>query len=272
MPNVHFWGRYAGTLGHPNKLGYFLVITSLLSLTELLRNQSGRSARFTKLFWVLLTCIQLFGLYLSGSLNAYLGILLGLGALLLSSRTFFQRTTKFAVPFLYIASLVFIVRILFSNASMSDTSMSLPLVSTALTRVETTTAQARWILYEQALERIFENPLVGVGYDQISTSGLGANYRELQGTVHNLLLQTWYVGGLFTFIGWLVIYVSLGWAAVSTLYGGEKRYIHPMVLCVAAATLSVLLMDQFQDAIYQREKWVLLGLLMGYAWTQRKLK
>ena len=27
-----FWGRYAGPLGHPNKLGYYLVLTSTLSL------------------------------------------------------------------------------------------------------------------------------------------------------------------------------------------------------------------------------------------------
>ncbi|MCD4673662.1 MAG: hypothetical protein K8R77_13445, partial [Anaerolineaceae bacterium] len=31
-PNVHLWYRYAGTLGHPNKFGYFVTLTSILSL------------------------------------------------------------------------------------------------------------------------------------------------------------------------------------------------------------------------------------------------
>jgi hypothetical protein len=27
-------------------------------------------------------------------------------------------------------------------------------------------------------------------------------------------------------------------------------------------------MDQFQDSIYQREKWLVIGLLVGLAWEQ----
>jgi xanthine/uracil permease len=81
-------------------------------------------------------------------------------------------------------------------------------------------------------------------------------------------LQIFYTGGIFAFIGWLAIYISLGWTALATLNNGEKKSISPMFLGIAAAVLAILLMDQLQDAIYQREKWLVFGLLLGYAWDR----
>lgn len=272
-PGVQFWGRYAGTLGHPNKFGYFLVITSILSLAELMDDQSKRSPFITRLFWGFLFSLQIFGLYLSGSVAAYLGILLGLVALFLSSRLFLRRTLKFMIPILYALTLVFVFVMIFgTNTLANPTVFGSSLITRGIGRVESTTARSRWVIYIEALEQIVNNPLVGVGYDQISTSGIGFDNRELSGTVHNLLLQIWYVGGLFAFLGWLVIYFSIGWEAISVLHWGERRAMTPIILGIAAAVVAVLLMDLFQDAIYQREKWLVVGLLVTTAWSSRSLK
>lgn len=38
---------------------------------------------------------------------------------------------------------------------------------------------------------------------------------------------------------------------------------------LAASALAFVLMDQFQDAIYQREKWLVAGLLLGAVWVSK---
>ena len=69
-----FRERYAGPLGHPNKLGYYLVLTSTLSLFKWLRVK-----RVSHSFLLLASfVIQIVGIYLSGSVTAFLGLSLSL--------------------------------------------------------------------------------------------------------------------------------------------------------------------------------------------------
>ena len=138
----------------------------------------------------------------------------------------------------------------------------------AFNRVQTITAQTRLDGYDQAWVKIIQNPWLGVGYDQISTSGASVEERLLDKSVHNLLLQIWYTGGVFAFLGWLSIYVSIGWMALTTISRWKKYGFSPMLLALAAVAAAFLLMDQFQDAIYQREKWLVIGLLAGFSWEK----
>jgi hypothetical protein len=41
-------------------------------------------------------------------------------------------------------------------------------------------------------------------------------------------------------------------------------------LGLAISTIVFILMDQFQDAIYQREKWLVAGLFLAISWKSRK--
>jgi O-antigen ligase len=272
-PEVQLWGRYAGTLGHPNKFGYFLVLTVVLSFSRLLDLKPTRQTITSRLFGGFLLFIQLFGLYLSASLTAYLGLVLGLLVLLLASRTFAQRTYRFIVPLLFIGLLAYIVGLIWDDLTLTKRQISTSLISSTIDRVENITALSRMSIYESAVGSILQSPLVGVGYDQISTSGVRQDSREIEGTVHNLLLQIWYVGGLFAFMGWLAIYLRLGWMAYSALFLRAKQYFAPHLLGIPASVISILLMDQFQDAVYQREKWLVFGLLVGAIWlTDEKSK
>jgi O-antigen ligase len=271
-PYVQFWGRFAGTLGHPNKFGFFLTITSTLSLAWIMRIQPERSTIPSRIFWTMLFLVQVFGIYLSGSLTAYLGMLLGIGVFIVSSRSTAKRFLNIMVPALWIG-LMIVGLLLISDNSFIPESIPLgsSLIMSALDRVQMTTGPSRLVIFEQALQEIIKNPFVGAGYDQISTSGIDFLYRSLQGTIHNTLLQIFYTGGLFAFIGWLTIYFSLGWTAFVILRGSEKKSVSPLLLGIAAAVLAILLMDQFQDAVYQREKWLVFGLLIGKAWDRSGL-
>jgi hypothetical protein len=268
-PFVQFWGRFAGTLGHPNKFGFFLAITGTLSFTWLMLIKPVRRTIPIRVFWAMLLSLQVLGVYLSGSLTAYLGISIGIVVLMISSRSTAQRTLNIVIPALWIGILVVGLEVISGILSLPEgTPLGNSLISSAIDRVQTTTGPSRLVIFEEALQEIIKNPLVGAGYEQISTSGIDFVFRSLQGTIHNALLQIFYTGGIFAFIGWLAIYISLGWTALATLNNGEKKSISPMFLGIAAAVLAILLMDQLQDAIYQREKWLVFGLLLGYAWDR----
>lgn len=272
-PNLQLWGRFAGTLGHPNKLGYFLVLTTLLSVGQLFNGNSIRSAFLARLLLSVLIAIQAVGIYLSGSMTAYLGLFLGLVVFIFSSKTNFSKTARTLGT--VTGAVVFILVFWFiANPLLIDGAHSLKenAIYQAFTRVQTSTAGSRLTTYAQAWDQIIRNPWFGVGYDQISTSGVSAMSRFLDFSVHNPLLQIWYTGGLFAFIGWLAVYALTGWMALEVLRIRSDQALFPHALSLAATTLALLLMDQFQDSIYQREKWLVIGLLAGTAWEQLRLR
>jgi O-antigen ligase len=261
-PGVDFLGRSAGTLGHPNKLGYFLVITVLLTIGYWVDGLRGkkRTALFN-IAWGCILLIQIFGIYISNSVTAYVGLIVGLliiGNVLYSKNGYFKK-----IPHTYpLLLLIFGSIILIFAIPYIKTSSVYAYIQNALDRVLTTTSESRIVIYKLALDRILNNPLIGVGYDQISTSGIGFLQLTLGSSIHNALLQIFYTGGLIAFVGWLAIYIVLGWTAIKVLIGRTSPT--PILFSLAAAVLSVLVMDQFQDAIYQREKWLVFGLLIGY--------
>jgi len=272
-PNEQFWYRYAGTLGHPNKFGYFLVITTTITFARLMKDEPLRKISLNRMIWFLLLFMQIFGLYLSGSLTAYIGILLSIILLFISRKAITWRALKIAIPVLLVCYLIVSLGIITSKLSFPQRSqLGNSLISKAIMRVETTTAPSRLIIFEHALEEIIKNPLVGAGYDQISTSGIGFITRDLHGTIHNVFLQVLYAGGLLAFIGWSAVYAYLGWIAIVTLFNREKKGVSLMILGIAVSAITIIIMDQFQDAIYQREKWLIFGLLVSYTWEQIVLK
>jgi O-antigen ligase len=271
-PDIQLWGRFAGTLGHPNKLGYFLALTTLLSIGYLLNIKTSSDAFFLRLLWCALIVIQGFGLYLSGSMTAYLGLLTGMVFLAFSSMHIFVRMTRIFGIVAMGTILSMWIMLAFTLIPMN----SLPtqgnnFITQALVRIQNSTAESRLTTYSQAWNQIIRNPWLGVGYDQISTSNISPESRLLDYSVHNTLLQIWYVGGLFSFIGWLTLYLWVAWMALGLLRRKHNK-LSSLTASLASAALAILLMDQFQDAIYQREKWLVIGLLAGTVWEQTRVE
>ena len=254
------WGRYAGPLGHPNKLGYFLVLTAALTLPMALSTQR----RLVALVLAGSLWVQVAGIYLSGSVTAYLGLVLTVVVMLVASGAWRRRLAGLAASALLLLALV-------SYMVGSNPARGLQTIAASIRgdadRVSTITYDARLNLYRLAASRIWENPFVGAGFDQFSTSGLGDAYRLLPGTVHNVFLQGLYSGGLLVLLGWLVFYFYLVHAAVKTLI--KARELQALLVGLAASAFALVLMDQFQDAIYQREKWLVAGLLLGAVWVSK---
>ena len=275
--NSQLYYRFAGTLGHPNKFGYFLVLTSLLTLGKW---ATGRFNLSQHIGLGLILLVQGFGIYLSGSVTAYLGFLLGSAALVLFSHT--KRILLMGLALMI--TLPLILTLISSNVATPVSSNAATPVSNntatpvsndsvigkSVDRVQTITAGLRWNIYLQAINDIIHSPFIGVGSDQVSTSGISGSERQLDDTVHNVLLQIWYTAGLFGFLGWAGIYIYLGWNSVYVLWHGYKENLLPIIAALVSAVLAILLMDQFQDAIYQREKWLVFGLFAGWIWMKKE--
>jgi O-antigen ligase len=271
--DFQLWGRFAGTLGHPNKLGYFLVLTVLLSIGQFLNIKISKRAFISKSIWFGLILVQVFGIYMSGSMNSYLGLLLGILILVFASKNNLTRLANtywiiIAVAFFSIFLILGIYLIVINGLP----NLGNNIMSQAAVRVLGSTSESRWDTYIQAWDQIIKNPFIGVGYDQISTSGIGSQSRFLDFSVHNSLLEIFYTGGFFAFIGWITIYIWVGSMAISALIKGVRKPNSQLIVGLAAANLVILFMDQFQDGIYQREKWLMIGLLAGVSWEMRRIE
>lgn len=268
-PDIQLWGRYAGTLGHPNKFGYFLVPTSLLTLTRYINPHLRLRQRIA---WGAAFLVQAIGVYLSGSVTAYLGFLFGGVLFFVFCRPARYHLVRLSLPLSLILTLAFLIGSLlglpFVESSSADPAN---LINTSLDRVRVTTAKSRWDVYTQATEQIIRSPIIGIGYDQISTSGISQDYRALDYTVHNILLEIWYVGGLFAFLGWVSIYIYLAISSSRILWNGLSRPTGSLTIALAAITLALIVMDQLQDSIYQREQWLIIGLMVSEIWKRGRL-
>lgn len=268
-PNVQYWYRYAGTLGHPNKFGYFLVITSLLTLAYL-RKPDNRL--FMKSVLIVSIFVQLFAIYLSGSVTAFIGIVVGLFLSFIFSRTFWMNFIKLIIPITLLGVTIYLLLSINGIKTSNNTySSSENNVMLSLERVKNTTAGLRMMVYLQAFEDIRHSPIIGVGYDQTGASGISVYDRYLDYSVHNGLLQVFYTGGIFAFLGWAIIYFLAGLYAVRIIVHRERQT-SVLAVGIAASTVAVLIMDQFQGSIYQRETWLIIGLCAAYTWTKNGLQ
>lgn len=263
-PDIIYIGRYAGSLGYPNKFGYFLVITSMLSLFRLYESYKGKHSWLEITGMILTSLIQIFGVYLSGSIAAYLGLLIGMFCAIyiigsrhfrLAIRVFFF----FSIVFLLIIGFIGIQNIIGPKIDIPNSS----LLGVGINRVINITAGARIDLYMQAWNYIVSSPFVGAGFDQNASSTLQDMEKYFIGSIHNPFIQMWYMGGLFAFLGWIILHIALVVMSVSVLER-QKREKNILRVFLAATIISILVMDLFTNAIYQREKWLVVGLFFGH--------
>jgi len=230
---------------------------------------SKRSNIASRLIWLAFLGVQVFGIFLSGSVTAYVGFIFGTSVWFVSFLHFQRRFIKILVvlillilPILLMSGLIGTYVLEFRLNPQEN------IIARSLTRVQSNTALSRMQVYFNSLKLIIDSPIIGASFDQLATSDLRST-RTLSYSVHNSLLQIWYVGGIFAFLGYIIIYFKLGVTALKALFGKIKSGIPPFMSSAAAATLSIMIMDQFQDGIYQREKWLVIAILAGYAYWQK---
>jgi O-antigen ligase len=110
--------------------------------------------------------------------------------------------------------------------------------------------------YRIALARIEMNPFVGVGLDSESN-------RAGQQPVHNILLGTWFATGLLGLTGIIMIFVSVGRAALRAVREAPSESERALALALASSFTAFLVFLLSAPLLFTRYGWVPAALIFA---------
>jgi hypothetical protein len=169
-----FEGRIAGTLGNPNLLGQFLLVPLFLTIYKLLKKRKKSD--------LLLIIPQALALILSGNRASIFALIIVTFLYLISSKKSWKILASFATIFGGIC-LILIKRILSFES-----------------------IQTRLELYESGTKALTENPLWGVGFEQIQhVLQVPETYTLVVDRVHQPFLDLALMGGIPFMISILIL-------------------------------------------------------------------
>lgn len=252
--------RFAGPFGHPNTLGTFSLITFSLAFVLLMCEKSTQK----KLFYISAILFSLSGVALSGSNMALFGLISSVIIIIIFM------TNKWQINlFLKILWLLLLIIPLLSFTNIGKDLIQ-P-ISRNVNRAMTVTINARTEIYSSSLSAISDSPLIGKGFDQLPTSGISESERLLPGFIHNVILSTWYSGGVLSMLGLFITMVFLVVIALRSLFLSKSPSYPPLLLALASSSLAILIISQTEASLYRRDWWLIFGLLWAvYIESSRK--
>jgi O-antigen ligase len=111
------------------------------------------------------------------------------------------------------------------------------------------TFYARLQTYEQALSWIGGSPVFGAGFDTASASHSGV------GLVHNLLIASWFEGGIFGFVGIVVVLLGTAVTAWRAWTGSRSPESRRLAASLLAAVGAAIAFSMGNPILFQRYIW-----------------
>jgi O-antigen/teichoic acid export membrane protein/O-antigen ligase len=267
IPNASIdGGRATGFTTHPNDLGALTAIAFVPALMLAARPRIAPAARAWSYLLLLLVAA---GLVLSGSIG---------GLTAAAAATFvwlvFQRLSIHSLlAFVTLAACVVGLATLQSTRGAPDPLDRLELVvnpsSEAGGTIPVGSIYQRIGTYRVAIERIKEDPFVGVGLDLRSvTRPFGVEAYEYD--VHNLVIGLWYKTGLVGLVGMLLVLLSVGrsaWAAVSeSISTNEQR----VAIALGSSVVAFVVFAMTAPVLFTRLGWISAALVLALRGIQQK--
>lgn len=241
------FGRAAGLTEHPNTLGLMACIAILLALQIL------RLGHRHRLVTLAVIAINLLGLFASGSLTALLALVIGFVVAALCMRDYLGRMAITSAIFAAALGLIVSVSgILDYLPSLSER------YAQVVSRSENTSSwEARKQTYEFAWNKISEDAVFGNG---LSTGSSGTFDGVI--TVHNMVLRSWYQGGIF--LGMAFALVILAALALTVRAIITKQY-----GCEVSIIVAILVYGALSPLFEQRHFWI--PILIAWASISAKV-
>jgi O-antigen/teichoic acid export membrane protein/O-antigen ligase len=242
------WGRMTGFTQHMNDLGGLTAVALIPALMVALR-PSRRLA--TRLIGYVPFLLVFTGLILSGSVGGLLAA--GVATFLWFC---WGRTSVRTVAVLVVIAIG--AGVLFSQRAASASLTPLQRIS-QVTASESSTGATLWSrvdTYRAAVKRVEQNPLVGVGLDDVSST-------IDQYEPHNLVIGTWFKAGIIGLVGMLLIIFAIaktGWLAVRDARVWEDKMMAVALLCAFAAFVTY---SMSAPILYTRYGWISAALLVA---------
>jgi len=241
VPLVSYEERSSGLLVDPNAYGGYLTVLFIIQLSLII----GRQALFSPLLMKANSLLLLLGVFLTFSRSAWLGLVVGLVALLWFYRARLGRIALTALPFLLIggAGLIF----LFSYTLADREVVGL------FSRVST--IESRWQLIQTGLQLWKQSPVFGIGVGRFFE--VSPLYLSTQSIIHNtyvwLLVETGVVG--------FAIFILLLLRVTKNLYTAIKRMPEErgITIGIFGAFVAMLGFMIGIEGLYQRHLWLLFA-------------
>ena len=266
IPNASIdGGRATGFTGHPNDLGALTAIAFVPALMLASRPRIGAASRAWSYLLLLLVAA---GLILSVSIGALIAAVFAVFVWLV-----FQRLSIHSI--LAFATLAACVVALVALQSIRGAPDPLERFETATTNssqegvVQLGSVNQRIGTYRVAMERIQENPFVGVGLDLLSvTRPFGVQAYEYD--VHNLVIGLWYKTGLIGLVGILLTLFAIlrsGWTAISESITASERTV-AVALCSSVVAFVVFAMTA--PILFTRLGWISAAIVLALRGVQQE--
>lgn len=264
-PNLssYHWGRYSGTLGHPNHLGAMVALCIPLVIVMGFSSWNLKSGKL-KALGLCGACFLLgWAAMLAGSVAAFMAIILSVSLVLLVGlwRLLQRGKLLLLLSALIVASGGWLITTYSLASAGLEGKMADVAISDHFGRVQNTTGQGRLELLEQSWRLIQDNPLSGYGMDQIK--GQDSSSMVTTAVVHNALALGWLAGGLLTFVGLVVIYwltLKMVFRSTLAIIKGHSSW---LALGLAGSSLGWIVVSLNNPVIYSRYSWISVSLLLG---------
>ncbi len=235
------FGRSSGFSGHPNALG----VVSLIAIGPAIGFSLVRgSRRASQIAAGGATAILVGAIIVSGSRAALVGLAV---AVVVAAALVRDLATR--VQFALGAAAVGVAAIVGFSALTPQNAIA-RLFNTQAVFV-TASDQARRAAFSEMVDQIRRKPITGVGFSDPLTG-------------HDSYLELWAAGGIFAFLGGLLVIGSAGGAVVRSRRLAPPRSVHDPSWPLLASTISlsgVLAAFMFENTLWNRYFWVMVALV-----------
>ena len=253
-----FLGRPFSSLGHPNYLGYFLILT--LPFSVFITVQAKRN--FTKALGIFNILVQLVALGFTFSRGAWLGIL---AAGWFYSLIYGLAHKKKAIHFCWVVPLIVIALLIAVNVWPSSKGRL------TLAGENSRSLQSRLLVWQASWHAFQKNPLGGTGLDTFYL--IFPRYQnqklltleqpnEIADRTHNGVLETLVNTGLIGLITYLIFLVSLYLVCLKTVFQNKSNA--KLILLGLSVLFGLGVANQFgfSTTVHQVYFWGIVAILL----------
>ena len=257
-------GRYPGPTAHPNILAHYMVVAIPILFFWILQSLEEKKVPKSALLGIALS-VLLYADLLTGSVA---GMLVGLFSLLICIiAVLLRKYRRNRSPLLPVIILLLFsggLSILIVYPTIYRSMGKLILQNENLDRAFSLTGPSRMLVNTEAWRLILKSPWVGYGMDQGTAGGVDPAQLMTSDGVHNALLRGWFAGGIFSFAGFLIVYLVSGRRALIALAEVKKgKRGSTLMIGLGISVICWIFIDMVQPSFYQRFTWFTISILIG---------
>lgn len=249
-------GRMTGFAQHVTDLGGMCAVALIPALSFLDARGRGLARRVTA---AVLVALVFAGLVLSGSVDGFVSAFVGLAIWVWiggAGRRGVGVLMGLTALLVIVAGAVAQLGLVLPGARVASVlSSSADPNATFYLRLQT---------FDEAWQWIRASPVFGVGFDSASATSSGV------GLVHNVLIATWFQGGVFALVGIALVLVAAAGTARNAWVMAESSESRRLAAALFAAVGSALTFSMANPILFQRYVWVPVFLAVALVGHQAR--